>query len=139
MEETAEKTAFFTKDRAFYVTLFKMLAVVAGQNLVAYSVNMADNIMLGSYSQSALSGVTIVNQIFFVVQQIAIGVTGALVAIASQYWGQNRTDPIRTVTGIALKFGLICSALCTVVCLIFPRQLLSLFTSDSEIISEGLG
>ena len=30
--------------------------MVALQNLVAYSVNMIDNVMMGSYSQTALSG-----------------------------------------------------------------------------------
>ena len=33
-----------------------MLVIVALQNVIAYSVNMADNIMLGAYSQEALSG-----------------------------------------------------------------------------------
>ena len=48
--------SFFTKDKQFYKTLFSLFIVIALQNLVAYSVNMLDNIMLGSYSQSALSG-----------------------------------------------------------------------------------
>ena len=82
-----------------------MLITVALQNLIAYSVNMADNVMLGSYSQEALSGAATVNQIFFMVQQFAISVGNALVALASQYWGQKRIDPIRTLTGIALKLG----------------------------------
>ena len=42
------------------------MLVVALQNLVAYSVNMLDNMMLGSYDQNALSGAATVNQIFFV-------------------------------------------------------------------------
>ena len=61
------KESFFTKDPTFYRTLFPLLITVALQNIVAYSVNMADNIMLGSYSQNALSGAATVNQIFFVV------------------------------------------------------------------------
>ena len=61
------QNSFFTRDRNFYSTMFTMLLVVALQNLVAYSVNMADNIMLGSYSQDALSGATTVNQVFFIV------------------------------------------------------------------------
>ena len=53
--------SFFTKDKQFYKTLFSLFIVIALQNLVAYSVNMLDNIMLGSYSQSALSGAATVN------------------------------------------------------------------------------
>ena len=68
------KESFFTKDPTFYRTLFPLLITVALQNIVAYSVNMADNIMLGSYSQNALSGAATVNQIFFMVQQITLGI-----------------------------------------------------------------
>ena len=59
-----------------------MLLVIALQNLAAYSVNMADNIMLGSYQQSALSGAAAVNQIFFVIQQFALAIGNALVVLA---------------------------------------------------------
>ena len=51
------RTTFFTRDKNFYKTFFRLMLVVALQNLVAYSVNMLDNIMLGSYSQNALSGI----------------------------------------------------------------------------------
>lgn len=44
------RTTFFTRDKNFYKTFFRLMLVVALQNLVAYSVNMLDNIMLGSYS-----------------------------------------------------------------------------------------
>ena len=56
------KQSFFSKDPVFYRSFFKLMAVIALQNLVAYSVNMLDNMMLGSYSQNALSGAATVNQ-----------------------------------------------------------------------------
>ena len=40
------------------------------QNVVTLSVNLADNIMLGAFSETALSGVTTVNQVQFVFQQL---------------------------------------------------------------------
>lgn len=51
----------FTRDKNFYKTLFHLMVVVVFQNLIAYSINMADNLMLGMYSQSSLSGVATVN------------------------------------------------------------------------------
>ena len=76
-----QKHSFFTKDKEFYRTLFPMLITVAMQNLIAYSVNMADNLMLGTYSQLALSGAAIVNQIFFMVQQFANSVANSVLLI----------------------------------------------------------
>ncbi len=137
MNAVKEKEPFFTRDREFYRTLFRMLLVVALQNVVAYSVNMADNIMLGSYSQEALSGAATVNQIFFMVQQFALSFGNALVVLASQYWGKNQTGPIRTLTGIALKLGLIVGGAILVICGFFPDLVLRIFTNSPEIIAEG--
>ena len=134
--ETRE--SFFTKDKTFYRTLFPILLTIALQNLVAYSVNMADNIMLGSYSQTALSSAATVNQIFFVVQQLALGIGDGLVALAAQYWGQNRVSPIRRLTGIALKCGVGLSIIVFALCSILPHQLLQLFTPDEAIIAAGM-
>ncbi len=47
--------------------------------------------MLGSYRQNALSGAATVNQIFFIVNQLALSIGNALVAICSQYWGKQET------------------------------------------------
>ena len=136
--QLSAKPGFFTKDKGFYKTLFSMMIVVALQNLVAYSVNMADNIMLGSYNQEALSGAATVNQVFFMVQQVALAIGNSLVVLASQYWGEKRVEPIRTITGIALKLGLICSIIIIAICVFIPRPLLMLFTTDEHIIEEGL-
>ena len=131
------RTSFFTKDKSFYRTLFSMLAFVALQNIIAYSVNMADNIMLGSYSQNALSGAATVNQVFFIVQQFAISFGNALVALAAQYWGQNRIGPIRRLVGISLKVGAAIAIILLLVCALIPGGIVSIFTSDAGIIEEG--
>ena len=132
-----QKSSFFTKDKSFYKTLFPMLITVAMQNLIAYSVNMADNIMLGTYSQQALSGAAIVNQIFFMVQQFAMSVANTLVAMAAQYWGQNRPKPIRTLTGTALRLGISVGVILVALCLIIPEPILRIFTSEASIIAQG--
>ena len=67
--ERSRSPMFFTRDKSFYRSFFHLFIVVVLQNVVAYSVNMADNLMLGSYSQAALSGAATVNQIQFLVQQ----------------------------------------------------------------------
>ena len=117
--ELSTRESFFTKDTLFYKTLFGLILTITLQNLIAYSVNMLDNIMLGSYSQNALSGAATVNQVFFMVQQTALPIGNALVALASQYWGQKQTQPIRELTGIALKFCLLVSVLVMVVCTVY--------------------
>ena len=130
--------SFFTKDRAFYKALLPLFLMVALQNLVAYSVNMADNMMLGHYSQAALNGATTVNSIFFMVQQIALSIGEALVVLASQYWGERRLSPVRRITGIAVKLAFICGVVSIVICAIMPARLIGIFTQDAAVINEGV-
>ena len=102
-----------------------------------YSVNMLDNMMLGSYDQNALSGAATVNQISFVVNQLAIAIGNALIVMSSQYWGKKDTCAIRKLTGIVLIFSLLAAMLILAVCSAFPEQLLGLFTTSPDIIMEG--
>lgn len=131
------KENFFTKDKKFYRTFFQLMLVVALQNLVAYSVNMLDNMMLGSYSQNALSGAATVNQIFFMVNQLALAIGNALIVMSSQYWGKRDTYTIKKLTGIALTFSVAAAVVVVLVCAVWPEQLLKLFTTSPDIIAEG--
>ncbi len=139
MDSTKEnRNSFFTHDREFYRQLFSLLVVVSLQNVIAYSVNMADNIMLGAYSQEALSGAAVVNQVFFIVQQATIAIGDSLVVLSSQYWGSGRTEPIRRIMKIVLFYTLIGSVALLLICFLFGRQILMIFTSDDMILEQGM-
>ena len=118
------KKTFFSHDKNFYAALFPLLIIISLQNLISYSVNMADNIMLGAYSQNALSGAALVNQIFFLIQQAAVVIGDGLVVISSQYWGQKRMEPIRQITGMVLKIALGLGIFLIILCSLFPEAML---------------
>ncbi len=132
------QSGFFTKDPTFKKHLFTMMLTITLQNVIAYSVNMADNIMLGSFSQNALSGAATVNQIFFMIQQLSLGIGDIVVMIGSQYWGKQDLSPIRRLTGIALKMTAVCCIIVFCVCTFIPELVLGFFTSEKAILSEGL-
>jgi Na+-driven multidrug efflux pump len=59
-----------TKDKSFYKSFFSLYWVLVLNNIIVLGVGLADNIMIGSYNEAALSGVASVNQLQFVFQQI---------------------------------------------------------------------
>ena len=75
-----------------------MTAVIAMQNLISFAVNLADNIMIGDYSQTALSGVAMVSQVQFMLQMVILGIGSGITVLGAQYWGKQQTEPIRKVT-----------------------------------------
>ena len=72
---------YITKDKDFYKTFARLTSVIALQNIIVYAVNLADNIMLGSYAESAMSGVALVNQIQFLLQMVIVGVGEGVVIL----------------------------------------------------------
>ena len=46
------------KDKKFYRSFLMLCLPIVLQNVIALSVNLTDNLMLGRYAESALSGVT---------------------------------------------------------------------------------
>ena len=126
------------KDIKFYKRFFSMMALLVLQNVIMLGVNLADNVMVSSYSENALSGVTAVNQVQFVLQQIIMGCSDALVSICSQYWGQGRTSPIKSVAKGAFLVCAGIGVLFFTAAALFPWQIVGLFTDNQEIIAEGV-
>lgn len=126
-----------TKDKKFYRTLIALAIPMILQNLITYSVGLADNLMIGSLGDSAVSGVYMGNQIQVVIQVLSAGIEATVLLISSQYWGKDDTGAIRRIVSIALRFSLGLGAVLNAVCAIAPRFVLSLFTTDQNVIESG--
>ena len=129
---------FLSRDKNFYKQFFSMLFFIAGQNLIVFSVNLADNVMLGNFSESALAGVALANQVQFLLQMVVNGVGEGVVVIASQYWGKRETAPIRHVTGVGMRVALVTGLIFLMAGLLMPEFILGLLSTDQAIVAEGV-
>lgn len=127
-----------TRDRQFYRTFIRLALALMAEQAVILSVNLADNVMLGAYSESALSGVAAVNQIQFVLQQLVYGVSNGVIVLGSQYWGKGRVDEVKKLSAIGMRFALGITLLLFIAVSLFPRGALALFTRDEEITAQGM-
>ncbi len=93
------------RDKAFYRSFLFLTLSLALQNLLTHGVNMMDTIMLGRYSQNAMSGVSLCNQIQFLLQMLVVGAGEGVVVLGSQYWGKKRPEPIPHIIGVAMRGG----------------------------------
>lgn len=125
-------------DRAFYRRFFAVYIVLVLQNVVTLSVNLADNIMLGAYSEVSLSGAAAVNQIQFVFQQLVMALGDGLVILSSQYWGKRQTEPMKKIAAQAMQAALVVAVSLFLLVSVFPHEVLRIFTTDEPIIREGM-
>ena len=112
--------AVFTKDKSFYKTLITLAIPISLQNLITFAVNFADNLMIGSLGDNAVSGVYVGNQMQTVVQMFIGGVEGAILILAAQYWGKKDTGSIRKVVSIGVKFALGVGIAASLIAVLFP-------------------
>ena len=125
------------EEKTFYRAFFALTLSLALQNLLTFGVNLMDTVMLGRYSQEAMSGVSLCNQIQFLLQMLVGGAGEGAVVLGSQYWGKGRLEPIPSIIGVALRFGAALSALLFALVLLWPRQLLGLLSNDDAVIAQG--
>ncbi|MCL1828282.1 MAG: MATE family efflux transporter [Oscillospiraceae bacterium] len=128
----------FVKDKQFYKTFAALTAMIAVQNLLAFGVNMADNMMLGRYSETSIAAASLVNQIQYLLQMVSVnGIgTGAL-AIVAQYWGKGEAEPVRRVIALMVKFAAFVGVLFWAVTFFFPKEIVGLMTDKPAVIDEG--
>lgn len=126
-----------TRDRSFYRSLIALAIPVALQNLITFAVGFADNLMVGSLGDAAVSGVYMGSQIQTFLQMFSGGIEGAILILAAQYWGKRDTGSIKRIIAIGLHFSIGFGLLLTAVCMAVPRPIISLFTHDAGVIADG--
>jgi|LSQX01.2.fsa_nt_gb putative MATE family efflux protein len=124
-------------DKYFLKTYFTLFGVVCIQNLIVFGVNLADSVMLGRYSETAMSGVSLANQIQFLLQMLISGTANGLVVLASQYWGKKSLEPIKKIFSVAFYFALGFSLLLGTIVFFAPSGILGILSNETEIVAEG--
>ena len=124
--------------KRLYKTFFPLLLVISLQQLASLTVNLVDNLMLGGYSELALSGATLVNQIQFVLQSFVTGIGTGVSVLGAQYWGKGEVHPIRRITSLGLKAAVLLGAAFFLATLFFPNEILGLLTSETAVVEEAV-
>ncbi|MBO7704037.1 MAG: MATE family efflux transporter [Solobacterium sp.] len=107
------------------------------QNLITSSVQLADTVMLGRLSQTALSASSLAGQVGFILFIIYFGLSSALTILASQYWGKQDTNTIGKIFGIGLYISIAISFSAFLLCFSFPSLVMRFWTNVTELVQEG--
>lgn len=126
------------KDRNFYKDFFRLTLAVAFQNVVMYSVNLADNIMLGSYSADALAGSALAGQLQFILQMTVTGLGEGALVLSSRYWGEKDIPAVKRMAAVGLACASAVTLIMWALVFLFPGSILGLLTNDPGTIAEGV-
>lgn len=126
------------KDKDFYKAFFTMTLTLAFQNLIVYGVNLADSVMMGAYSETALSGVGICNNIQFFLMMAITGTCNGMTVIASRYWGMDEKRSIKSVSAVSMWISIAFALAITAFCAFAPETVIRLFTDKENVIAQAV-
>lgn len=122
--------------------MLKTVGLIAGpialQSLIASSLNLVDNLMIGGLGELALNAVGVSVQMFFVFWMLVLGFSAGAATFMAQFFGKSDMSNIRKTTGFALTINFGMGVIFFFAALLFPRQILSIFTSFPEVIEAGV-
>ncbi|MBE6684270.1 MAG: MATE family efflux transporter [Ruminococcaceae bacterium] len=127
--------AFWNK--GFWKAALALALPLALQNMLAASFSLIDTLMVSQLGTIPLSSVNMAGQWSWLFSMVIFGITSGASVFAAQYWGDKNIKGIHKVQGIAIISGLIISLGFTLVALIAPEWVISLFNKDPEVIATG--
>ena len=123
---------------SFRKTVFAFLLPMAIQNLINVAISSTDVIMLGRYSEVALSASSLASQIQFILILLFFGIGSGATVLTAQYWGKKDIKSIEKILAIGIKIAFGLSLLFFIFAFFFSRNAMSLFTNDETTILEGI-
>ena len=124
-------------DRAFYRQFFAIVIPIAVQNLISSAVGVADTLMLGYVSQTALASSSLAGQIMFILNMIYFGLGAGITMLVAQYWGKGDLPTIEKILAIGEKISLCVGAIFFAAAVFFPGALMRIYTNDANMIAAG--
>lgn len=136
-----EKNRLFGTGR-FYKSALTIAVPIMLQALIQSLVSLVDNFMVSGLGDISMSGVNVAGQVLFVffVYLNAICMTGGI--FMTQFFGANDPEGMKQAFRFKLAMGLAAFIPFILVCIVFPRQVLSLMlignTQAEAILDEGV-
>jgi putative MATE family efflux protein len=126
-------------DRGYYAALVTIALPIALQNLITSSLSMVSVVFIGQLGDDAVAALGLANQAFFLLNLALFGVFSGTAMFTAQLWGKRNLAGIHKVLGLSMGLGLIVAVIFFSIAVFFPRQFLSIYSTDQAVIGLGTG
>ena len=125
------------KDKSFYKTALALALPIVLQNMITIGVNIMDTVMLGNYGEIQLSASSLANEFINIFHILCMGMGCGAAVLTAQFWGRRDTTSIKHSIVIMLRISMGIALVFTLVTVLFPSFIMSLFTNDTAVIEKG--
>ncbi|WP_270474826.1 MATE family efflux transporter [Clostridium cochlearium] len=134
MENTLKTKA---RNSEFYKVLGRLALPIIIQNFITAFLNMIDTVMVGKLGEVEIASVGVANQYFFFFNLLVLGISSGGGIFISQFWGKRDKKNIRKILGVNVIAGVSISLIMTLIALLMPENIISLFNKDPQVIQSG--
>lgn len=126
------------KDKSFTGKLKAIAIPVAMQNIINFSVNALDTIMLGRLGEIQLSAAHTANQLSFMFMILSGGLAAGSGVLAAQYWGKGDTQRVREIISFMYRLTAVLALIFAGIAIFAPHVVLGFIIKDAEVIAQGV-
>lgn len=127
----------FVRDKAFYRQMIFFALPVAFQQTINIGVNLMDTIMVGALGEAQLSASSLANQYYYLYYILCLGISGGACVLSAQYYGAGDQKSVRQVWRLAMYLSGGAALIFAVITVVFPRQIMQVYTNDAAIWAQG--
>lgn len=121
-------------DPGFFKTFIHLFIPAAIQNLFFNLFGILDVLMLGQLGDAPVAAIGLAGQVFFLLNLTLFGIASGCSVFGAQYWGAQDRRNLHRMLGLCLVLGLVVAFGFSLLALIFPTQLIGLYTQDAVVI-----
>ncbi len=124
-------------NKEFFKKIAFIALPIAIQSVIASSLSLVDNLMVGRLGEAELAAVGIATQIYFVHWMLVFGFTSGVSTYMAQFLGAKDERGMKKTIGIALAVCFSVSVIFFLVAEFFSVYVMRIFTSDELLIRMG--
>ena len=123
-------------DKSFYKKVIGVSLPILLQQGITSFVNILDTLMIGNYDTNAMAGLSIANQLFFIVNILTIGAMATAGIYLTQYFGSKNQKGMRDCFRLKMWLGFSILLLAAIVFVLFGENLIETFLTNPASIDE---
>lgn len=125
----------FRQDAPFLKSFLLLSLPIGLQSMITSITNTLSSLMVGQLGDLQVSATSLAGQVFFILNLMIVGIVSGATIFVSQFYGKGDRQHLNVASALAFVLILAVSLLFTLIGLIWPQQIMGIFSQENEVIA----
>ncbi|WP_018750301.1 MATE family efflux transporter [Paenibacillus sanguinis] len=125
----------FRQDAPFLKSFLLLSLPIGLQSMITSITNTLSSLMVGQLGDLQVSATSLAGQVFFILNLMIVGIVSGATIFVSQFYGKGDRQHLNVASALAFVLILAVSFLFTLIGLIWPTQIMGIFSREHEVIA----